>query len=171
MLETNGNGYPVSCPSQMPVQRQDDTFVTVLAGATDCPGVAIYRATARVACVDLPVTIPGPKENLRKDARTVLSSNGTAVAIARLTESGGPVPCTPGQPPCNAATVEALNRARPGNPFAPEHTYEVLIVDATSGTTRTLATGLKSPTPPALTFNAAGSHLLVRWPFETFSGP
>ncbi|MGE0685152.1 MAG: TolB family protein [Dehalococcoidia bacterium] len=106
-FETNGNGYPMPCPEPPPVQRQNDTFVTVLAGATDCPGVAIYRESARVACIDLPIAGAGVKENLRQDARTVLSSNGKAVAIARLTELAARYPARQGSHP---ATPRRLRR-------------------------------------------------------------
>jgi hypothetical protein len=169
--ETNGNGYSVSCPEDAPIQSTDTSYVMVLSGGSTCPGVAVYEGALQKACVDLPVTIPSPKDNLRVDARTALSGLGGQVAVARLTAVGAPPPCTPGQPPCNPATIEALYRANPGsNPFRAMHTYEVLVVDAATGTVRTLATGLVSSSPPQLTWNDGGTHLLVRWPFETFSG-
>ena len=41
---------------------------------------------------------------------------------------------------------------------------DIVIVDVTSGEVRTVAEGAVSDGPPAITWNEAGTHILVRWP-------
>lgn len=175
-LDTNGNGYPISCPNPPPIAiteaGDDDEVVSVVSGGSSCAGIAVYRVADQVACVDLPLLVNETKENLRDDARSALSMQGDQVAIARLTDLAPPRPCTVS--PCNQATIEALSqsgRSTGVDPFRRLHTYEVLVVDTKTGVQKTLATGLQSTSPPQLTWDSSSTYLLVRWPFETFSGP
>jgi hypothetical protein len=77
----------------------------------------------------------------------LLSPDGRLVALARLTHGGAPGP--------------AWQMSE----------YEILLVDVATGSTRVLGGGaLSAVMRPELIWNAAGTHLLVRWPFGGY-GP
>jgi hypothetical protein len=82
----------------------------------------------------------------------VISPDGARVALARRTGETGPV---------DARTIQAVGL----------DIYEIIVVDVTSAEIRSLAQGaLGFRMPPQIVWNAAGTHVLVRWPFHGY-GP
>jgi hypothetical protein len=78
----------------------------------------------------------------------VFSPDGSQVILARKSGQTGP--------------VDAPNRQSIGLDI-----YDVIIVDVATGDERVLAEGaLGFRTPPQVVWNAAGTHILVRWPYD-----
>jgi hypothetical protein len=81
-----------------------------------------------------------------KTLGAVVSPEGSLVVLARPTGMTGPV---------DSPTVQSIGL----------EIYDVIVVDIATGKERLLAQGaLGRSTPPDFAWNAAGTHILVRWP-------
>jgi len=78
----------------------------------------------------------------------VFSPDGSRVVLARKTGETGPV---------RSPTIESVGL----------DIYDLIAVDVATGQERGLAQGaIGSSVPPQVVWNAAGTHLLVRWPYH-----
>jgi hypothetical protein len=119
----------------VPVMRTASGFAAALERAPGCDGTAIYSNSALVACVRGAV---GP----------TFSPDGSKVALARQSGQTGRVDF-------------------PGGGDASLIRYDILIVDAATGAERVVARDALAinPYPQPSVWNAASTHILVRWPF------